>query len=231
MFGQVGETNLDLKFGLFGIPVRIHPLFWLIGILLGLDTLRAGPEFLMAWLLVLLVSILVHELGHASVAKYFGFRPHIVLHSLGGYAAYAPVGRYNRGQSLAILFAGPGAGFIFGAISLLAGPPLLRLAAGVAPERTMSLLYFVEANLVWVNIIWSAVNLLPVFPLDGGQICRDILTYFDRRQGVVRTYWVSVIVGGLTGAYFLSAEMFYPGILFLLLAFQSYQALQMSRWQ
>ena len=84
MFGQVGETNLDLKFGLFGIPVRIHPLFWLIGILLGLDTLRAGPEFLMAWLLVLLVSILVHELGHASVAKYFGFRPHIVLHSLGG---------------------------------------------------------------------------------------------------------------------------------------------------
>ncbi len=231
MFGQVGETNLDLKFGLFGIPVRIHPTFWLVGVLFGLQALDDGIEFLMAWMLIFLVSILIHELGHALVARYFGFRPQIVLYGMGGVAMYAPVGRYNRGQSLAITLAGPGAGFLLAAVCLTAGPYLLGLARGSVPEGTMQLLKFVQGTLVLVNIFWSAINLLPVLPLDGGQACRDVLTYFDRHRGLIRTYWTSVVVAGLAGAVFLSLGMMFAGVLFLLLAFQNYQALQMSRWQ
>ena len=68
MFGNVTPTPFDLNFSLFGIPVRIHPFFWLVAILTGWNPYL--PKLIVIWVACFFVSILVHEMGHALTAKY-----------------------------------------------------------------------------------------------------------------------------------------------------------------
>ncbi|HQV95560.1 MAG TPA: site-2 protease family protein, partial [Anaerolineales bacterium] len=81
--------------------------------------------------------------------------------------------------------------------------------------------------MLWVNVFWGLINLLPVFPLDGGHVARNILLLYDPVGGVRKSLWLSVIVGGLMAlAGFVLFRSVYTALLFGLLAFQSYQALQ-----
>ena len=52
--------------------------------------------------------------------------------------------------------------------------------------------------MLYVNIFWGLVNLLPVYPLDGGQIARELLELASPADGVRQSLWLSVIaaVGG-----------------------------------
>ena len=71
------------------------------------------------------------------------------------------------------------------------------------------------------------LNLLPVFPLDGGQVTRNILIQYDPYGGTRKSLWVSVISGvviALVG--WLLMGSIYIALLFGILAFQSYQLLQ-----
>jgi stage IV sporulation protein FB len=85
---------------------------------------------------------------------------------------------------------------------------------------------FVTA-LLWVNIFWGFINLLPVFPLDGGNVTRNVLLQVDPVDGVRKSLWVSVIAGALIAlvAFFFLRSL-YMAVLFGFLAFQSYQSLQ-----
>ena len=98
MFAEPARTPYDLNFRLFGFPVRIHPLFWLGAALLGASTLDAGLHFLLIWIARGLVSILVHELGHAVAFRGSVRDSHIVLWMFGGLAVpYSGVtGRWRR---------------------------------------------------------------------------------------------------------------------------------------
>ena len=71
MFGQIAPTEFDLHFSVFGISVRVHPMFWLGTAILGSNWLKAGIEYLLIWIAVVLVSIVVHELGHAVAFRIF----------------------------------------------------------------------------------------------------------------------------------------------------------------
>src|SRR5688500_16092574 len=89
------RTQYDVHFVLAGVPVRIHPLFWLVSLLLGLpreaDPLPGGPSpavIVIIWMLALFVSILVHEMGHAFAIRHFGWEPRVVLYMLGGLAMW-----------------------------------------------------------------------------------------------------------------------------------------------
>src|SRR4051812_37327197 len=57
-------TEWDLRWMMFGIPVRVHPFFWLVCLLMGQSALELGVLYLLAWIGCVFVSILVHELGH-----------------------------------------------------------------------------------------------------------------------------------------------------------------------
>src|SRR5262245_44712779 len=112
---------------MFGIHVRVHPFFWLIACLLGADYLeRLGPVYLLLWVACMFVSILVHELGHVVMGRAFGARGHIVLYSFGG-LAIGSSDLPRRWQRVAVLFAGPFAGFLlFGMVyvaELIVFPP------------------------------------------------------------------------------------------------------------
>jgi stage IV sporulation protein FB len=157
-----------LKFSLLGVPVAIEGWFWLSTILLGGGATAHNPEawtLVGVWTGVVLVSILVHELGHAAAGRRFGAAPFIRLHGFGG-ATFLPGARFSRGQSILVSAAGPAAGLLLGLVVFLvarAFPDLPYLA-----ERAV-------ADGLYVNFFWTLVNLLPIQPLDGGQILGQVL--------------------------------------------------------
>jgi Zn-dependent protease len=239
-------TAYDLRFSLLGIPVRVHPFFWLVGVILGASGDRTA---LILWPSVLFVSILVHEMGHALIMRYFGLRPRVVLYSFGGLAIpdsdYSPFGgsRPRIGPLERILYtlAGPGAGFMLAALVVmfilltgghidldLAKFPLFwreKLAVG-SPE-----LQSLVSMLLYVNIFWGLVNLLPVYPLDGGQIARELMTLKDPWKGIVNSLWLSVFTSAaVAGWALLNPAHIFIALMFGMFAYSSYATLQRGSW-
>ena len=119
-------TPYDLRFRFLDIPVRIHPLFWLMAAVLGFQ--ENNIPAVLIWIGCVLVSILVHEYGHGLMAKHFHGSPSIVLYGLGGLCSSQE--ERTPGQRLAVLFAGPGAGFILCAVVLAVTSLVLGITGG-----------------------------------------------------------------------------------------------------
>ena len=242
LFQPLPPTQFDLRFSIGDIPVRVHPLFWLISLLLG----SSGALIeIPIWIVVVFVSILIHELGHALALRSYGIRSHILLHAMGGLTIpeSAPWGTGwanvspSPKQEIVISLAGPFAGFLFAIVimamviftggtlhtSMLFGFIPLPLTA-ILGGQTLSIFL---TMLLFVNVFWGIFNLLPVFPLDGGQVARNLLIQYDPYDGARKSIWLSVITGGLIALYSLIVmRSIYIALLFGLLAFQSYQSLQ-----
>lgn len=218
MFGQIQPTQFDIEFSLLGVPVRVNPFFWLVAIIFGWGL--GDASLVVLWVIAVFFSILVHEMGHAMMARAFGYSPHIVLHQFGGYASFIPGHRHTLGKSIAISLAGPVAGFTLYAIIWGIESVLFTNNVEVSP-RLFALFRF----MFHINLYWGLVNLLPVLPLDGGQVCRDTLLSFRRHDGETWAMRISVAIGVAMAIYFLQNGERYPAILFGLLAFQNLQAL------
>ncbi len=104
MLGTPSPTDFDLNFRVFRIPVRVSIWFWLGCVLLG----PKQPREILIWAGCLFGSILIHELGHGLTSRFFGDRPRIVLHGMGGVCISDDAGRETFGQRLTILLMGPG---------------------------------------------------------------------------------------------------------------------------
>lgn len=236
-------TRYDLNFNLAGIPIRVHPLFWLITILFGISS--GDPIQLLIWIVAVFVSILIHELGHALAMRLYGQPSQIVLYAGGGLTipgqirwggSWANVS-LTPNQEIIISLAGPGAGFLLAALivagSVAAGGSILLTTIGGFIPFPMVVLPISQTassivmTFLWVNIFWGLINLLPVFPLDGGQVARRALLSADPWNGVRKSLWVSVITGGIVAAFSLILmRSLYMAFLFGLLAFESYQAMK-----
>jgi Zn-dependent protease len=229
------RTPYDLNFGVFGVPVRVHPWFWLATALLGASALNEGIAHLLVWVGCVFISILIHELGHVAAYALFGIRSYIVLHSFGGLACgerSAP----RRWQRIIVSLAGPLAGFLFLGLIFV-----VLFATGPYERGALSRSLVGEAlgDLFFINLVWGLLNLLPIWPLDGGHICREICQGIAPRQGFRYSLMISTGVAGvLTLNYLIGAlgrepllpwlgrGSFYTVLFFGLLAFGSYQLLQ-----
>lgn len=244
---EPGRTPYDLQFGLFGIPVRIHPGFWLVAFILGYQP-GQKPVGLLIWVGAIFFSILVHELGHALLMQRFGYAPRIALYYMGGLAI--PDEGYSTGfarrrrdtwTSILISLAGPGAGFLLAAWTVLllvvAGGkfwlllPTMETLAGfwhvVFPENTPEGVRMLVLDLLYINIFWGLVNLIPVLPLDGGQVARDLLVHRDRHQGLIHALQLSIAVGAVTAiGLWVGLGNERAAIMFALLAASNYLTLQ-----
>src|SRR5690349_12975099 len=81
VFYEPNETRYDFRWRIFGTSVRVHPLFWLMAVILGYDgAIRLGVGFVLAWVVCVFVSILLHEFGHVWMGRLFGSHGHIVLY-------------------------------------------------------------------------------------------------------------------------------------------------------
>jgi Zn-dependent protease len=205
-----------IRFSIFGIPVLVHPFFWITLALIGGALGANSPDAILRIFLFLLagfISILVHELGHALTARKFGARSEIVLQAFGGYAAYSGV-RLTRPQSFLVTAAGP-------AVQILLGLVLMQIIPRL-PEMSPFGLYFLRI-LVWISIVWALLNLLPVLPLDGGRMLDSILG----PERIRITLWVTVIVATLLAivSWKATGSILMP-IFMGMFAWQAWQALR-----
>jgi Zn-dependent protease len=171
---------------LFGIPVKVEGSFLVLSLLLA-SSRMAEPVLLVEWLLVVFVSILLHELGHALAVKAFGREPKITLYSMGGLTSWR--GELSAARHVIISLAGPFAGFLFGGLVYLARP----LFEAAQPH---ALAHTAFRDLLWVNVGWGLFNLLPILPLDGGQALLSVERGALRRK----TQWVTPTVSLLLAA-------------------------------
>jgi stage IV sporulation protein FB len=252
LFAEPPRTQADLHFVLFGIPVRVHPLFWLVAVLFNLN---APPLHVLLWIAALLVSILIHELGHAVVMRWFGDHPRIVLHGFGGLAIPEGVGRRPGpwGQIL-ISLSGPGAGFLV-AVTVVAALLFLGFGDSVdykGPFRddatlVPNLLHFIPRPEIeeheqlsrflryffQVSVYWGLINLLPIYPLDGGHIAQELLMLANPRDGARQSLLLSISTAGALAVLSLMRwNDFFLAVLFGYLAYSSYMTLQAysGRW-
>jgi stage IV sporulation protein FB len=225
LLGEPSRTQGDINFALFGIPIRIHPFFWIIGLLLGMNNTVPG---MLVWIAAFFLGILVHELGHALVMRAFGLHPWITLYGMGGMASYDPAeARHARADStlrqIIISAAGPGAGFMLAA-AVVAGILLSGHGFGEIVGN-LQLTWFIT-DILFVTVVYGILNLLPIFPLDGGQISREILLKLMPRNGIHHSLMLSIVTAGSLALFGLLQGEIYLAFLFGYLAFSSYQALQ-----
>jgi stage IV sporulation protein FB len=229
------RTQYDINFNLAGVPVRVHPLFWLIAVLIrGIDDFKPVP--ILIWTAAVFISILVHEFGHAVLIRYFGWRPRITLYAFGGLAAYEPTWHRMWPQVL-ISFAGPAAGFILAGIVAAAvqasGHHVFIDRASVLPVPSFEPDYG-SANLtdfvydmLEVNILWGLLNLLPIYPLDGGKISHELLNRFNPANGMRQTLMLSIFTAaGMAAVMFFKLDSGRNAIFFLIFAAMNYVELQ-----
>ncbi len=175
-------------FALAGIPVRVEPVFFLVTAYLGLGESQVG--LMVAWVAVVFVSILLHELGHALAYRRYGSPAAIVLWGLGGLT----VGRAQTPRrSIVVSLLGPLTGLF-----VLGLPALWLQQQDVVTDPSAAA---VLDMVVWVNVAWSVVNLLPVLPLDGGNVARDLIALATRRPGDRPARYLSVVTAAGAGLW------------------------------
>jgi len=232
VFAIPPRSAYDWNWTLFGIPVRVHPFFWLAAALMGLYALELGAVYFVIWVLCFFVSLLIHELGHVLAGRYFGAHGQVLLYGFGGLA----IGSTNlskRWQRIIVYSAGP-----------LAEIGLFGLAwlgiKSLDPGEDSHLLGWTLWVLFFINLFWGGLNLLPVWPLDGGQISREVCIALNSRRGSRISLIISIATAGLLVVNALSVistkRSLIPGLemlkgpwlvlFFGLLGYNSYRALQ-----
>jgi membrane-associated protease RseP (regulator of RpoE activity) len=233
VIAEPATTRWDLSFSVRGIPVRIHPMFWVITIVLGAVGPRATVLGVTLWVAAVFLSILVHELGHAFVARAHGWPPRVTLYAMGGVASYRPT-RHTISSRILIAFAGPGAGFVLGALILalilLTGHstslPGLPIDVGNGPPIAGRLGLFVDYTL-FVSVFWGLVNLAPIHPLDGSTIATAAIEKFRPRDALRISAQLSLAAAvGLAVAGLVIYRSPFITVMFAMLGYGSWQMLQ-----
>ena len=206
--GTILGTTIEIDFSFIILLV-----FWV------LSDLQNGLKYALLWIPVILISVLFHELAHASMIGIFGFGPsRIVLQGIGGVTINER--RAKPWQDLFISAAGPLSSF------LLAG--IMSLLFSSVPRFQQDPFFVALIPLLArINVIWGIFNLLPVMPLDGYAMLRHFLRLIvSERTAFVVSIWVSMVVGGILVILSVLAKQ--PFIALLLLWFIRSSYLQ---WQ
>lgn len=186
----------------FGIEVRIHSTFLLmVGVVVGLSIKNGWKAaiFGAASFLTLFVFVLLHEFGHAFVARRFGIpTPYVVLTPFGGLLALAEQPRTPL-QEFLVAIAGPATNLVLWILCVGA----FYCIYGVCPSLTSteaSIRGLVQFTVV-ANASMAVFNMIPAFPMDGGRVYRALLWrlagFYKGTLIAVRTAQVIAVLGGL----------------------------------
>lgn len=239
LFIEPGRTPYDLNFRLGDVDVRVHPMFWIVPILMLGGQGDIAPAYALIVVAASFVSILIHELGHVFAYRYYGTNADVVLYGMGGLAIARRSRWHGTWPQVFISFAGPLAGFCLAAFIFAAlyaarvpmafdwgWPYVLDYAIGRLPSPYLRAL---THEILFICIYWGLVNLLPIYPLDGGQISRALFEKYDLRDGLRKSLILSIIAASAMTLYGLRSGSWFLTIMFGLLAYQSYASLQSTR--
>ncbi|MYJ78383.1 MAG: site-2 protease family protein [Caldilineaceae bacterium SB0670_bin_27] len=241
---RCGKTPImkDIQMGnslkiarIWGVDIQIHWSFILIlfygAFLFGRNAsnLAAGAIYGVVVILLLFVCVVLHEFGHAIMAKYFGVNvPHITLLPIGGVAQLERMPRKPM-QEFLIAIAGPAVNFALAAVllpaallvvsmSMRTGTMWALISALTRTAQSMSVGGLL-LTLAGTNLLLGIFNLLPAFPMDGGRILRALLAL--RLQYVPATR-IAVLIGRGMAIFIDNWGMSGGGIFLLLVAFFVY---------
>ena len=219
----------DIRFFLWGYPVRIAPWFWLLIGFLGWNLSDNDIVKLLTFMGCAAASLLLHEFGHGWSARIAGCQPvEIALVSLGGYCRYVPLSPLSRWQRVAISACGPLMNFLIAAICF---PIVFGLVLNNAGQEE-SLLIWALGILFTINIVWGIFNLIPIWPMDGGQIFREFLTWLSPRKGAEWIHIISIGIAAVLAALIVGSDPRGYGLTLLILAlliFDNWQMYQIVR--
>jgi stage IV sporulation protein FB len=177
------------------------------------------PAHALIWPVAITLSLLVHEFGHALVARHLRHSPSITLHGMGGLTSRTRTGRDV--EEATIIAMGPAAGLALGLVifGLWQLPVNLRVATPFAESAVRILLY--------PCITWNLLNLIPLWPLDGGQLFRLGAGRWLSPQRAARvTHILSLVVVAALAIPAYRAGMTFSLFLLAWLAIPNFQALQ-----
>lgn len=210
-------------FQLFGITVYLH---WAWFLILLLAVQRGGDEYSsvlwgVAEYVALFGIVLLHEFGHALACKSVGGRAErIMLWPLGGVAFVSPPQR--PGAVLWSIAAGP-------LVNVLLVPVTFAAYLLLRDAVTLDLRQFLWMLAV-INAVLLIFNMLPIYPLDGGQILRSLLWFFI---GAARSLLVATVIGLIGAAAFLVFALYLRDFILVLIALfgasQSWQGFTAAR--
>jgi Zn-dependent protease len=182
-----------------GIAIRVHVtllllLAWIVGASALAGAGARGSLFVLALVVCVFATIVVHELGHALVARHFGIRTReIMLLPIGGIASLERMPS-RPAHELAVTLVGPAINFVLaGIFALVPGTFALRLA--------------------WINLGLAVFNLIPAFPMDGGRALRALLAM---RLGALRATDIAAACGKVFAVVLGLFGLFYNPFLVLI---------------
>ncbi len=200
------------------IPLKISPFFWVTAAIIGwINSLTFMGT--LVWIAIIFFSILFHELGHALTSRFFGQSPRIELIAFGG-LTYPEGPKLPLWKEFIVVLDGP----IFGFMLFLAGFVLLRANVFTSPFA----LYFLQ-TLTMINLFWTIVNLLPVLPLDGGQLLRIIFEAVFGIKGWKYALYGSILVAIVISIIAVIYQQFFIAAFFFLFAFQNIDTLRRTK--
>jgi Zn-dependent protease len=162
-----------------GVPIRLHFTFFIIAIayiIMGTISMGLTGAVMAATLIsILFGSVLLHEMGHAAMARRFGIGTRaITLHLLGGLASIEREPETPR-EEIYIALAGPAVNLALFMVSL----PLMYFHLPGAEDMAL------------INAVMGIFNLFPAYPMDGGRVLKALL---QMRYGVRKAKKISLQV-------------------------------------
>lgn len=178
---------------------------------------------LVLWIAAALASILIHELGHTFMMRKFGARASIMLYSFGGLAI--PDRGFTRGQNILVSLAGPVVEVTLGLLAYFILKAQLQgesywEVAHVTQLKGVPYTFIFLWNFAFISVFWGLLNLLPIYPLDGGHVINNFLGPSFYKF----TMWTGAILATLIGIYsFKLTHSTYNVLIFGMLAWQNVQ--------
>ena len=197
-----------------GTAIRIHVTFLLFLVWLGAIYYRQGGAEA-AWqgtvfILLLFLSVLLHELGHVFAARRYGVKTQdVTLWPFGGIASMEQMPE-KPGQELAVALAGPAVNVV------IATALLLWLGARLDPENLTKIedpAVSMAAKVAGANIMLVVFNMIPAFPMDGGRVLRALLAMW---MGNARATEVAATIGQGFAVVFGILGIFYNPMLIII---------------
>lgn len=203
-----------MNFTFLKIPLYIHPSFWILVLLFsGIIESQSIASFF--YIFIIFISLIVHEYGHGLTALYFGASPKIELHAFGGTTYHN--NNLTKKQDFLITLAGP----LFE--SLLIIIPFYFLKFHIFHHYYINYFLYLTYK---INLFWCLVNLIPLYPLDGGKLCKYLLSSKWGTNGDKASIIISIICGVLGSSYFLANKYYAFGSIFVMYGLQNLQMLR-----
>ena len=194
---------------IFGIDIKLHLTFFILLIWVGFSAaLNGGTGMTMLveifFILALFLSVVLHELGHALMAKRFGIATKdITLLPIGGVAHLERIPEDPK-EEFFVSIAGPAVNFLIAGIVFIG-----LLLTGFFSQQTLTLSLLNEnlwLRFLTTNLTLGLFNLIPAFPMDGGRVLRSLLSNAMPRVKATRaaavTGYAFALIFGIAGFFF-----------------------------